>query len=499
MPFNSVAFWLFFIITAVLFGFIKREYRWYLLLAASLVFFAWALPVGLVYIIATTLTTFFAALYVAKPDKTAKKRKAMLWAALVFNFGILFMLKYFNFFALGIANAAGGEFTAIKFLVPIGISFYTFQTMGYLMDVYNGIAEPQKNYLKLLLFTAYFPQLIDGPISRYNDIKDALYSPPDVEYERGKDALVLFAWGLFKKICVADSLIVYANLVYGNYSAYHGILIFSGAVAYALYIYADFSGCIDMARGISMYFGIDLKDNFRRPFFADSVEDFWRRWHITLSEWFRDYLFYPLLRTNAASKIGKHFRTKKKKKAAKIVPTVIALLIVWFTTGLWHGANMTYIVYGLYYGVFMIAGVIMANCLPKKKKEKSAFVKTLNVVLTFVLVCISFIIFNSESISAAFGMIANMFNVRHIFEPHQISTVVHSFISSLGGKMYFGIAMASTLFLILRDALLEFGVSLREYARKCPRWIKYIGSVVIVLFLLFMMNRTAGDFAYMKF
>ena len=379
MIFNSFEFFFFFAITAILFGIVKQQHRQWVLLIFSVGFFLSFGIKGLFYLLFTTATTFFCAIAIEKLASNKNQNQAtklhkniVLALGLVLNLGILVAVKYFNFLFGGIVGLFNGSFNAISFFIPLGISFYTFQMMGYLIDVYRQMAVAQKNFFRMLLFAGYFPQMIDGPISRYGDICDSLYSPPPIEYTRCRNALVLFTWGLFKKICVADNLKFYVDIIFKNYDSYHGIMILSGAVAYAIYLYADFGGCIDMARGISAYFGINLKNNFERPYFSTSVEEFWRRWHITLSTWFRDYLFYPLQRTTCFKNLGKKLKNKGYKKAAKAIPAILALLVVWLTTGLWHGANLTYVAWGLYYGMFMVFGVLW-NTYRKKGTKKRAF------------------------------------------------------------------------------------------------------------------------------
>lgn len=497
MVFNSFEFFAFLALLMLIYGFINAKWRWQLLLLFSMAFFASFGIKGLAFLLFTTASTFFCTLGMSKSERNGRKKykKALLAIGLLSNFGILAVLKYFNFFASSAASLAGKSFEPLQMIIPLGISFYTFQMMGYMIDVYNGIIEPQQNFFKLLLFASYFPQMIDGPISRYADIAPMLYQPKDIEYERCRDALILFAWGLFKKICVADNIKVYVDLIFNNYQEYKGILILSGGIAYAIYLYADFSGCIDMVRGMSSYFGIELKNNFERPYFATSVEDFWRKWHITLSSWFRDYLFYPLQRASWLRKIGQRLKEKGHKKAARAIPTVIATLIVWITTGLWHGANMTFIIWGLYYGAFMTIGV-SKNVFLKKKHAVNKFLRILS---TFFVVCIGYIIFNSANLSDAWRMIVNMLDFTQLIQVSKILQVGVSFYKQVGAIVYFAITILSTCILFLHDILEECGIDILTWIKRRNIVIKYILSVLTVMLLLFMMNRSSGDFTYMQF
>jgi len=510
MIFNSFEFFFFFSLAAILFGFVKQQFRWYVLLLFSLGFFLSFGVKGIFYLLFTTTTTFICALTIEKLGKQEKNnstakvyKKIVLSIGLVLNLGILFAVKYFNFIFGGIVNLFGGTFKAVTFLIPLGISFYTFQMMGYLIDVYWKMADAQKNFLRMLLFASYFPQMIDGPINRYNDISDSLYNPPAIDYTRCRDALVLFAWGLFKKICIADNLKIYVDLIFQNYKNYHGVVILSGAVAYAIYLYADFGGCIDMARGMSAFFGIELKNNFERPYFSLSVEEFWRRWHITLSTWFRDYLFYPLQRTNALKKLTKQLKNKGHKNASKAIPSMIALLVVWLTTGLWHGANLTYIAWGLYYGIFMMSGVFINVYYKRPKKASLENTKKTTALLkmlrTFLIVCIGYILFNAHSLHDAINMLINLFNLPHFIDFSEILSVGISFYKKVGAMIYFTVAVVSTLLLIIYDILEANGISVSAWLKKQNKCIKYIVSAFSVIFLLFMMSRSSGDFTYMQF
>ena len=513
MPFHSFEFWVFFAVTAVLFCLIPQKYRWYLLLLASLVFIAWALPIGIIYLAAAVLIVWGGSLLIERSaskdapefqDQTrraaVRKKQALLIAELAACFGVLIVLKYYNFFSAIFAGLSHQTPRAIHFLVPLGISFYTFQLTGYAIDVYRGMVPAQRNPFKLMLFTAYFPQMLEGPISRYGDISDRLYEPGPISYQQGKDALLLFVWGLFKKVCIADNLSIYTNHLFGNYRDYSGIMILSAGIAYAIFLYADFSGCIDMARGISAFFGVPLKDNFMRPFFSRSVEEYWRRWHITLSQWFRDYLFYPLLRTKLLQGLGKKLKSQKRKKLAKILPTSIALLILWTITGLWHGANGTYVVYGLYYGILMTLSLVLQTLRSKKRQtEEKPWRKRAEILRTFLLVSGSFLLFASPSLSAAGGMLARLFDIKHFFSLSQMGHAFYAFLDGLGGKGYLVITILSIIALAIHDVLEELGKAPWAWVSKRRKPTKYILAMLVVLFLLFMINRTAGDFTYMQF
>ena len=259
-----------------------------------------------------------------------------------------------------------------------------------------------------------------------------------------------------------------------------------------------------MARGISAYFGINLKNNFERPYFSTSVEEFWRRWHITLSTWFRDYLFYPLQRTACFKNLGKKLKNKGYKKAAKAIPAILALLVVWLTTGLWHGANLTYVAWGLYYGMFMVFGVIWNTYRKKGTKKEPSGIKgniltVLKIAKTFFIVCVGYILFNSATLSDAFGMLANMFDLTRLIVPSEIFYAGVRFYKEVGAALYFTITVVCTLILIAYDLLEEREISVSGWLQKQNKVVKYCLSAITVLILLFLMGRSSGDFTYMQF
>lgn len=512
MVFNSFLFFFFFAGSAIVYGLVKERYRWYVLLALSLVFYLSFGVKAILFLLFTAASTHFFALAIdsqknsPKKEAASRNKRILITLGLVSNFGILAVVKYFNFVVGGVASLSGFSYQPISFLVPLGISFYTFQMMGYLVDVYREMVTPQRNFLRTLLFAGYFPQLLNGPINRYGEISEQLYSPPPIEYARCRNALVLFTWGLFKKICVADNLKVFVDMIFQNARDYYGLLTLAGAVAYAIYLYADFSGCIDMAHGVSSYFGITLQTNFNRPYFSTSVEEFWRKWHISLSSWFRDYLFYPLQRSALAKKIGSSLKNAGHKKAARAIPAVLSVLIVWLTTGLWHGANLTYLAWGLYYGLFMMYGILRDTFGKKRKKAHTKIAgpleKTLyglKIARTFLIVCIGYILFNSPTITDAFIMLQNLVNIPKFLDISAILATGISFYKRLGGMLFFAVMVISTLILILYDVLEERGCNIAVKLQKMPTVLKYILSVVWILLLLFMMNRSSGDFSYMQF
>lgn len=396
MNYTSLNFILFVALTVlVYFLFPLKKQKWTVLLVASYVFYLFAGYKYVAFILFTTVSTYLFALWINRigvksketlklnkqtwdKDKKKKfknsikhKKRLVMALVLVVNFGILAFLKYYNFFA-GSLNDVMGMFgigfsaPTLKLFLPLGISFYTFQSMGYIVDVYREKVAPEKNIAKLALFVSFFPQIIQGPISFYDQLAHQLYEPHKFDFTRFKYGMELILWGFFKKLIIADRAVVAINTVTADYAAYNGTTLTFTILLYALQLYADFSGGIDISRGVAQIFGIDMLDNFKRPYFAKSINDYWRRWHITLGAWLKNYLFYPLAMSNLFINASKKMKgtkfgsTKAGAHIAKVLPTSIASLIVFLVVGIWHGANWKYVAFGIWNG-----GIIMISILLK--------------------------------------------------------------------------------------------------------------------------------------
>ena len=357
-----------------------------LLICASLLFYAWGEPVLLILLLVSVLANWLLGLGLAH----GRGRKLLLTAAVVLGIGLLGVFKYAGF-ATEVLNAVTGLHLPVpQIALPIGISFYTFQALSYIIDVYRDPALVQKNGFRLLLYISFFPQLIAGPIVRYGDIADQLKSRT-LTVEGAMEGFRRLFIGLGKKILIADELAVLVNVCFtdraGQLPAGFAWL---GAIAYLLQIYFDFSGYSDMAIGMGRIFGFRFPENFRYPYASLGIKDFWRRWHITLSTWFREYLYIPL---------GGNRKGKKRM--------LINQLIVFFCTGLWHGANMTFVVWGLYNGLFLI---LESNDILPVRRVRSAVGKVLVRVYTLLVVTIGFVIFRADSLTQANAYLGSMFS-----------------------------------------------------------------------------------------
>ncbi|MEG0153622.1 MAG: MBOAT family O-acyltransferase, partial [Cellulosilyticaceae bacterium] len=332
MAFNTMAFIVFFIAVLALYYIVPRKYRWMFLLASSYFFYLYASAKFVIFIILTTITSYCAARYIdrthkdekkvndnkdvdikirkAEKSKIKKKRKQALVMLLVLNFGILVFLKYFNFFAANLnvvleSISFVGKIPKFNLILPLGISFYTFQTMSYVIDVYWGKIEAEKNFGKVALFVSFFPQIIEGPIGRFKDLAPTLFSQEKGNMQNVVYGVQLMMWGFFKKMVIADRVAIIADYVFGHYMDISGMGVTFGVIMYAIQDYTDFSGCIDIARGCAKAMGIEMAENFKRPYFSRSIPEFWRRWHMSLGAWMKDYVFYPFSLTKGVRNLGK--------------------------------------------------------------------------------------------------------------------------------------------------------------------------------------------------
>lgn len=388
-----------------------RKYQWQLLLVLSYIYYLASGAKNIIFIITTTVVTYLAAVFIEKSEQ--KNKKKILIAALFVDFGILAILKYTNFAIDIINNISGGNISFVNLLLPLGISFYTFQSTGYILDVYWKRTPAEKNIFKLALFVSYFPQIMQGPISRFNSLSDELFKKHTAKFEEIEKALILILYGLFKKMIIADNAAMYVNTIFNKYEQFDGLVIV-GVLAYSLQLYGDFSGGIDVVRGISELFGVRLVENFKQPYFAKSITDFWHRWHITLGTWMKDYVFYPVTLSKWMGRFQKFAKRKFGKKLGRSLPICIANIIVFLVVGIWHGAACKYIVYGLYNGIIIGFSGIMADRYRAAKKklninDKSKGFVLFQIIRTFILVNISWLFDMSADVKQAFIMFKNMF------------------------------------------------------------------------------------------
>lgn len=405
MFFNSIDFALFLPLVFALYWFAadrNLKLQNFLIVVASYVFYGWWDWRFLSLIFFSTLVDYFVGRKFAQEnDRT--KRIALLWVSILVNLGFLGFFKYYNFFLDNFVTAFsffGMEIKAraLNIILPVGISFYTFQTLSYSIDVYKRKLEPTKDFIAFSAFVSFFPQLVAGPIERATHLLPQFYTKRSFDYAKAVDGMRQILWGLFKKIVIADNCAEYANLIFNNSTEYSGSTLVLGALFFTFQIYGDFSGYSDIAIGTSRLFGFDLMRNFAFPYFSRDIAEFWRRWHISLSTWFRDYLYIPLG--------GSHGNTWLK---------IRNIFIIFIVSGFWHGANWTFIVWGalnaLYFLPLMLLNKNRANTdVVAQGKYLPSLKELMNITLTFSLTVLAWIFFRAESISHAFSYLNGIFS-----------------------------------------------------------------------------------------
>lgn len=400
MGLTSVSFLLCLAALLIVYYLTPRRAQWLVLLAASILFYLWAdLRAGL-FLLASILITWFCAcrmerIRAAETDETrARARcKRVLLAGMLTNLGILAVLKYLNFLLQNIASLTGASLPVLRLLLPLGISYYTFQTVGYLLDVYWKRTQAQTNVLRLALFVSFFPQLVQGPIGRYDRLAPQLTEGHALDWDNLRRGMWRIAWGLFLKMVLADWAGVFREAIFAAPEQYGGIAIF-GTLLYTVELYGNFAGGIDLAIGISLLFGIRLDENFRRPFFSGSLTEFWQRWHITLGTWMKDYVFFPLSMSRAMRVFGKKCKARFGKKIGRVLPLCLSNLIVFFLVGLWHGPTWANIGWGLYNGVIIASTNLLDGFYEQTKarlciRSESRGWRLFTILRTFALINLS--------------------------------------------------------------------------------------------------------------
>ncbi len=496
MLFNSIEFLLFFPTVVLAYYLIPEKARIYWLLFASYVFYmGWNPPYALLLLFSTFIT-FMSSILIDRAQRRAsaegRPKAGRIWVAacLAMNLGILFFFKYFDF-AVDNLNALFGALgirliqPAFDVLLPVGISFYIFQALSYTMDVYRGDVKVEHNFFRYAVFVSFFPQLVAGPIERSGNLLRQFEEPHQLSFSNVRDGLMMMVWGFFQKIVIADRAAIFVNQVF-NYPAYYGgVEVLIAMLLFAVQIYCDFAGYSNIAIGAAQVMGFDLMRNFRQPYFAVSVADFWRRWHISLSTWFRDYLYIPL---------GGNRRGKKRK--------YINIMIVFLTSGLWHGAAWTYVIWGGLNGLYQVIGGITKPMRLRLMERMHMRTKTfshhlLQVLITFFLIDISWVFFRANSISDAFLLLRNLF-------------VIHPWVLVDGSLLNMGLNGVEWLVLIVAILVLFFvglleekGISLRQSLNRQELWLRFavvLGAVMAVLiFGIYGPGFDAAAFIYFQF
>jgi len=465
MLFNSLDFALFLPLVFILYWFVAKgrlKLQNMLILVSSYLFYGWWDERFLLLIAASTLIDYSIGRQLAVSEN-ARKRKLLLWTSIIANIGILGYFKYANFFIENFIEAFsvfGLELHAssLKIILPVGISFYTFQTLSYTIDVYRKKLEPTKDFIAFAAFVSFFPQLVAGPIERATNLLPQFYKNRSFSYDRAVNGLRQILWGFFKKLVIADNCAKYANIIFDGSADLNGSTLAIGAILFAFQIYGDFSGYSDIAIGTSRLFGFNLKQNFAHPYFSRDIAEFWRRWHISLSTWFRDYVYIPL--------------GGSKESKAKTIRNVFIIFLV---SGFWHGANWTFIAWGGLHALFFLPLLLF-----QKNRKHLAVVaensflpsarEALAITLTFGLTVLAWIFFRSETIGQALDILGSIFSESILIKPTVFPVKVLVYIVVFMGIEWLG----------RRN---QFAIENLSFLNKPLRWLFYLGLVLTIYFL----------------
>lgn len=490
MVFNSYSFFIFFpVVVLIHFALPKRvQYIW-LLVASYYFYMNWDARYVLLLLF-STVVTYFSGIALEKVQ-TDRARKAAVAISFVLNIGVLFFFKYFDFAVDSInlvlmQTGLSVPKPDLNVLLPVGISFYTFQALSYTMDVYRKDIVAERNFFRYALFVSFFPQLVAGPIERSKNLLSQVNQTHQFDYDKMREGLLIMLWGYFLKLVVADRVAIVVNTVYGDYTQYGGAYIIMASVLFAVQIYCDFAGYSTIAIGAAKILGFQLMENFDCPYFSLSIGEFWRRWHISLSSWFRDYLYIPL----GGNRKGTVIKYRN-------------LMIVFLVSGLWHGAAGTYVVWGLIHGIYQVIGGVTRSLRDRlnellELKPESIGHRLISGIITFGLVDFAWIFFRAESIRDAISMIKSMVHIGNIG-------------SLLGGGLYdmglnsknIKVLLFGILVILFADFMKYRGIKVREVILAQElwcRWLCYIAAFwFILIFGVWGGNYEASSFIYFQF
>ena len=529
MSITSVSYLLFLFGLLIAYYLVPKKAQWIVLLLASLAFYLLSSLRGILFVLVTASTIYGAARWMdalsgrqkdylqknkqtlSKDEKASykegvrRRRRAILVCTLVLNFGILCAFKYMNFLleqAEGLARLFSGSASVgrVNWVAPLGISFYTFQATGYLVDVYWGNCAAEKNWFRNLLFVSFFPQVTQGPISDHEALCGELFREHSFRYENYAKGGQRLLWGLAKKMVLANMLSTCVRDVFANYSSYSGLSVLIGAFCYSVQIYADFSGYMDIMCGSCQMLDIRLTENFERPYFSKSIAEYWRRWHISLGVWFKKYIYYPLAVAKWNRKLGSRCQKRLGKHFGRTLPATIALIVVWLTTGLWHGANWAYIAWGGVNGLFIIFSLWMEPVYDRCKKglrvkESSFGWRAFQVIRTFFLVTLIKVLPEVGSLKDGFGLVARIFTRPWL--PDSARSIAPFFRSH-----YNTVNILLCTAVLFVSSLLQRKQPLRTRFEKVPIVLRVILLAMLLVYIIFAgipATVGAGGFLYEQF
>ncbi len=512
MTYTSILYLILFLpIVLLIYQLFSEKHRPKVLLLASYIFFCSISGKLLMYLLLSTLSMHYIGIWLSSTRKEllvkeqtaedrkalkavyAKKSRGILFFGIAIQLGMLLVLKYSGFFAGNLNGllelvSLPAFLPALQFALPIGISFYTLQAISYLVDIYYQKIEADDNLGRLALYLAFFPGLMEGPICRYSQTAENLYAGRPLEYKNITFGTQRILWGLFKKLLIADRLNLLVVTVFDKPGPdhYSGITVIVAAILYTFQLYADFSGCIDITIGTGEMFGITLPENFRQPFFSKTASEFWRRWHITLGSWLKDYIFYPISLTKFVKKLGKSSKAKFGRHLGQIIPSSIALLGVWVCNGLWHGTGWKYLFFGMYYFTLILIGNLCEPMIQKltdalKIDRMAWYYKTLQTIKILPIIFTGELFFRANGLGVGLKMFASIFTGFHW------STLTDGSLLKLGLSIKdLAVVLFGLTTILIVGILHEKGVAIRERIAGwniAVRWgFLYAAIVIIIIF-----------------
>lgn len=512
--FDFLVFFFAFLAPVILiYHFAHQRLRWIVLLTASYVFFIINSGILVIYLLASTVTVFFAAHLLEKLDEKCeaasaaaekgekkavrsefvKKKRWIVFAALAINFGFIIHLKYSAFFNSSINDLFGvigvsAVLPVSRYVLPLGISFYTMTAASYVIDVYRGSIRAERSLPKLALFFCFFPQILEGPICRYSETAQQLYSGRNIEYKNLCFGLQRVAFGMLKRMLVADRVNNYVNYVFSFYNIYNysALEIVVATLCYSFQIYMDFSGTMDIVLGIAEVFGVTLPENFKRPFFSRTISEFWTRWHITLGKWFSDYVFYPVSMSKPMKALSRNARKKLGNHYGPLASGAIALFLVWLCNGLWHGSGWQYLFFGMYHFSIILAGSLTepiwrVTAEKLRINRESKVYHLLQIVRTVLLFNLGEMFFRASSLKDGFAMLGRMvheFSLTPLFDGTLFKTW-------LDGRDYI-LLIVTAVALVIHGVRAERGHNVREEIAALNPVARYsVYAALIMLALIF--------------
>lgn len=508
MSYQSITFILFTAVALLVYYVAGRKRQRYVLALANLAFYAFAGLKYLPFLLATMLATFFSARKIGRiyreadgklaqaADAAQKKEiradakrlaKRALGLGMAVAIGLLVVCKYTGFvlenlnLALGLVKLK--QIPTFRLILPLGISFYTFMALSYVLDVYWKRYRAEESFLTYAVYLSYFPHVVQGPIDRFGEFREQLKDGVAFDWQGFIFGGQIALWGFFKKLVIADRLGMFVDTVFGQWSAYRGFVLIASVVVYSIQIYADFSGCIDIVTGVSEMFGIRLRKNFNHPYFSRTMGEFWRRWHISLQEWFKDYVYFPVSASDFVRKVKKGYKQKGKTRAADLFASCFPIFVVWVVTGIWHGAAWKFVAWGMFHAAILIGSAILEPAFAAVNRKLHIPTESLpwrlwQMLRSFCLCCLGRVFFRAPDMRAALGILGRMTR-----PAITLSQLLHPAASYGISKANILVAAVSVLILLAVDIAQE-RICLRETLAKrniALRWLLIFGCLFMVL------------------